>query len=279
MTENERRLADIIRDHDNATRMKMGAPSERLLFRPTTANRKTGNIPTASIHHDHIARSCKGCPMAPDDDGKGGRCYARQGTASFSTKRTARAAERNPRAYSVDHALTGRTIGARFVRFTSIGDVGGLEREEVEPALVRCLDEGLPPIVYTSQWRRKGRDWLKGWAMASTYTLSAYLKATRAGWRATLVVPAEVIADHVEHGTPLSEVVEVNAVACPAQVGELTGRPVQCNDCGLCSVKHQASGPGVWFAEHGPRVRPKWRKRVEAAKERRRAAMRGDSCA
>jgi hypothetical protein len=173
----------------------------RLLFRPTTTNRKTGNIPTASIHHDHIPRSCKGCPMSPDT---GGNCYARTGTASFATERT---------------------------------------------------------------------------AMASTYTLSAYLKATRAGWRATLVVPAEVIADHVEHGAPLTEVVEVDAVACPAQVGELTGRPVQCNDCGLCSVKHQADAPGVWFAEHGPRVKRTWRKRVEAAKERRRAAMRGgDSC-
>lgn len=216
--------------------------------------------------------------MAPE---AGGNCYARTGTASFATERTARAAERNPRAYSVEHALTGRTIGARFVRFTSIGDVGGLDRPEVEPALVRCLDEGLPPIVYTSQWLRAENQWLRRWAMASAYNLAGYLRATRTGWRATLVVPAEVIADHVEHGKPLSDVMEVNAVACPAQVGELTGEPVTCNECGLCSVQNpnwavnQAGAPGVWFAEHGPRVKRTWRRRVKAAKERRRAAMRG----
>ena len=244
----------------------------QLLFRPTTSNRKTGDIPTASIHHDHIARSCRGCPMSPE---AGGDCYARTGTVSFSTKRTARASERNPRAYSVEHALTGRRIGARYVRFTSIGDVGGLDRQEVEPALKRCQEEGLPPIVYTSQWKRKQNQWLRAWSMASTYRVSDYLRATRAGWRASMVVPAEVIADHVEHGTPLTELEGVNVIACPAQVAELTGDKVQCNDCGLCSVKAHPDAPGVLFAEHGPRVRKTWKRRVKAAQERIRAAMRG----
>lgn len=239
-----------------------------LLWRPTTTNRKTGNIPTAIVHPDRIEESCEGCPQAPE---AGGGCYARTGTVSFSLKATARAAARRPQAYTVGHALSGRLVSARYARVTSIGDAGGLPQEEVEPQLEAVRAAGLHPIAYTSRWKKA--PWLQRWAMASTYSARGYRSAVARGWRATLVVPAGVVADHVEHGTPLPE---LGAVLCPSQVGELTGEATTCNECGLCSVSKNPDGPGVLFAEHGPRVSRAWKRRVEAARERLLAALVGE---
>lgn len=245
----------------------MSAPGP-LLWRPTTTNRKTGNIPTAAVHPDRIPESCSGCPQAPE---VGGGCYARTGTVSFGLGGMARAAAKRPRAYTVEHALSGRTVGARYARVTSIGDAGGLPEEEVAPQLEAVREAGLHPIAYTSRWRTA--PWLKPWAMASTYSVRGYQAAVRRGWRATLVVPAGVVADHVEHGAPLPD---LGAVLCPSQVGELTGEAVTCNECGLCSVSKNPDGPGVLFAEHGPRVSRTWKQRVKAARERLLAALVGE---
>ena len=255
------------------------------LSRSTSGNSKTGPIPYASVRSDHWGTGCAGCPMFERD------CYAIHGRAALhmdadrSGSMAARA-QREPKQYTLRAAVVGALRLAKYFRFSNVGDsVGSIPREHLEPAYRTALADNLEPIDYTSRWSDPDNGWARSWAMASCHSVDDVDTALSMGWRATVTVDPDAVADVIESGARRMTVAdpetgaEVEGVICPAMVASYTGdRPMTCNDCGLCSVhryppgrtmsggkRGRAARDLVIFAQHGFRgIGRRWSVRLKA---------------
>ena len=251
-----------------------------VLCRKGTANTKTSNVPGASVRSTHWDGGCKDCPRYAAKD-----CYAIDGRAGHHmqpdrpTSMAARS-ERVPSEYTLRYALAGCARSARVFRWSVVGDsVGSIPAHLLQAGYRACVDERLAPIDYTSTWARDESAWAKPWAMASCHSVADVWKALGDGWRTTLTVDPDLMADAIEAGrtsltVPGSDGANpVVGKMCPAMVADYLGqRPVSCNDCRLCSVwlvgrRRGMTRPSdvVLFALHGIRGRGRrWSARRKA---------------
>jgi hypothetical protein len=252
-----------------------------VLCRKGTRNAKTANVPGASVRSTHWDVGCKACPRYSSKD-----CYAIDGRAGHHMHADragtmAARSERVPSEYTLRYALAGCARSARVFRWSVVGDsVGSIPAHLLQAGYRACVDERLNPIDYTSTWKLETSSWAKPWAMASCHSVSDVWRALGDGWRTTLTVDPDLMADAIERGKT-SMVVEcsdggpsVVGRMCPAMVADYKGeRPISCNECMLCSVHHLPPHPNrakagidvVLFALHGIRGRGhRWSRRRKA---------------
>ena len=261
------------------------ALADYLVCKPRTANGKTDSVPTAYVREEYWPTGCSSCPRY-----SGGDCYAIFGRTGFAMKAdrpTSMAARsvRVPQEYTLRYALAGAPRSARVFRWSAVGDsVGSVPRDLLEAGYRACVAEGLHPIDYTSTWRRPESRWARAWAMASCHSVEDVWEALADGWRTTLTVDPDAMADAIEAGKTSMRVesddggLAVVGRMCPAMVADYRGdRPVSCNDCMLCSVEHLPAHPNrakagidvVLFALHGIRgIGHRWTRRKKAYRAR-----------
>lgn len=224
-------------------------PSARVIFTPTSSNRKTGNVPTAWVGRteEEALASCSGCALRPTRDGGDGSCYAWSGAVRFGAISARKAAAARPETRTLPAALAGAARSARMLRLTGIGDIGRSGRAVADQVVNQAHTAGLAVVGYTHHWRENEvADAWRGRLMASTESAADADAAVAAGWRATVVVAPD--APRVST-TPAGR----RVVVCPAQVaGE--GREVTCNTCRLCDASRL--GPVIAFRAHGNGARP-----------------------
>lgn len=224
---------------------------------PTTTNRKTGNVPTAFVgrSREESKKSCAGCPLLGKD------CYSQKGVVAVSHNSMLKSvAKRGERAYSLRSALERRSIGAKFVRFTAIGDGARCNPEEVRAAHDTARSEGLGWLAYTHFWREALANGLQKMFVASV-DISEVDAAIDAGFsRAAVTVEWDFYARGERTLTLPSG---RKGIVCPALSAHAKDKRLTCNDCGLCDPARK--GPDfVMFPDHGPGVKAKI---ARAAKE------------
>lgn len=221
---------------------KNGTPIA-LIVRPSTANTKTGPIPTLwGIVADMTPRDavnsgvdealCGDCEHRKG--GPGVRCYTYTGRTLPALAGIHKTYNRGSYIRAdfdtlVDFLRYQKRLGATAIRSMGYGDMAAF------PAHVwEMVDEArrvakLTVRGYTQQWERAAH--LRETHMASCSTLLRARQAEAAGWRVFLTTKQE----------------PVGMVNCPAskEAGHLT----TCNQCTLCyGASRQA--PSVWIKEH-----------------------------
>lgn len=224
----------------------------KFLCTATSSNPKTGNVPQIWIggSRKESIQSCKdvACPLLHSKyGGQGGggnpTCYAQHGTPAFAHASVFKS-HNNGKDKSLAYALENSSRSARMVRLGAIGDPVALS--PLDGAYIRATVKraGLALIGYTHGWRMaKANRWRKS-IMASCETLAEADQAIAAGWRATVVLPA----DHT--GRTFKTPAGGTGVICPAQ---LAPKAVTCNTCRLCDGSTR--GPVIGFIDHGPTAR------------------------
>ena len=236
-----------------------------------TGNDKTGPTPTLWVGADRAEsrRSCAAvaCPSRPRADGGDGSCYAQGGTTACAVASMVRADARG-KDYSLSAALANRSVKARAVRLTAIGDVAAspslVAYAVAAAAVVRAA--GLSILGYTHGHGLAHAAPLRGLLMASCDTLQDADRLTAAGWRVAVKLPPTPPGERPARTTvtPGGRTV----VTCPVLVrpdAELT-----CNACRLCDASRP--GPIIGFPDHGPGVATPGRLAVRA---KRAVAKRG----
>jgi hypothetical protein len=252
-----------------------------LLWTAGSNNRKTGDIPTAWVGgYDDRAKSCAGCTHFNADKPHRSACYAWTGTAGLAGYSIDRAAEKNPKKYTVVDALRRRSWSARVARLTAIGDPTAASDAELETCFGAIEGAGLRPIGYTQRWFDTARQWLRGYLLASTATPAAASRAISQGWKVARTVSLETFVAAMEADGPHT-LRQMNGTLtpstlhlCPAQVAELQAdtAPTTCNDCRMCDVDalKRAGLDGVVFAMHGPsKAGTPYRRAVKKARDER----------
>ena len=227
-----------------------------VLWRPTTTNTKTGNIPTAWVGatREESIKSCVGCPLLED-----GGCYTGQGgrggtVATGHSSMIKRANKTDEREYSLENALRLRWWGAKYVRWVAIGDPSATHPDKIREVDKKARAQGLGVIPY-SHFPKK----IKAQGNEKYYTISLptsdwkgdafsqVKKVFKLGFKkATVVLPF----DYYKHSTPKFTAEDgEEGLVCAAQWGKFKGKPVTCNDCGWCDP--QSKGPRlIGFVEH-----------------------------
>jgi hypothetical protein len=181
----------------------------------------------------------------------------------------ARAAE-GGKDYSMETALDGRSVKAKAVRLTAIGDVAAsssLVAYAVAAAAV-ARAAGLAVIGYTHGHGLAHAAPLSGLLMASVDTLQDADTLTAAGWRVAVKLPPTPPGSTPARTTttPAGRTV----VTCPVLV-----RPdadLTCNACRLCDASRP--GPIIGFPDHGPAVATPGRIAARLRAAAKRAAAR-----
>ena len=229
-----------------------------MLWRPTSGNSKTGNIPQGYVGETKAETnaSCAGCKWRSKDPttNEGGGCYYWQGQTQGAHSHMRRRAIDYPEEYTLGYALANARRAARYVRAAVGGDPNIFDRTTVHRWHKAVRKAGLKGmLIYTHFFDTKGSH-LKGLAMASTDTLPHADQAVDAGWRA-----AVTITSHKAPGSrkpQLKHTPEWNGeqyttpdgravVLCPAQVGNR-----DCNTCGLCDPLSHPHVPVIGFLVH-----------------------------
>lgn len=209
-----------------------------ILWSSTSANVKTGPVPTAFVGatKEEGRASCAGCPLL--DAG----CYAHSGSVALGAQSMRKAAAKGADR-SLKTALANRSVKARMVRLTGIGDIGRCGEDVAREIVTTIKATGLDIVGYTHHWREAivSAAW-KGHLLASTESMVDADTAVSQGWRASVVVPKDTPA---RFRTPAGH----TAIVCPAQVAADNGRQVTCNDCRLCAGSKR--GPVIAFRAHG----------------------------
>lgn len=217
-----------------------------------TGNSKTGDVPTVAVHPDDLTRSCEGCAWRPKTEGGMGGCYARIGRVGTALKRSV-AAKIPSFLEGIDKvgvALQLRSVSARMLRVTSVGDLGRCP-EYAAPLQSAARDAGLQLVGYTHHWREAVAAPWRGVLMASCDGTGpeAAAPALLAGWRAAVAITnadkdtflaARGKAGRLKSGHPW--------LVCPAIMSD----KVTCNTCRLCDASRP--GPVVVFPRHGSAV-------------------------
>lgn len=215
---------------------------------PTTSNAKTGPVPTVAIHPEDARESCTGCPLSPKAVGGNGNCYAWSGRVAQGLFRSAVAKRKSygEGLAGVGSALAFRSVAAKMIRITSLGDIGRAP-EYAAPLAELAKEFALDLVGYTHHWREPVAAPWKGNLMASVEgELEELLKPAACGWRGALVHRLRLEPFLETHGRAGRLPNGQSWLLCPAQLkpGEIT-----CNDCRLCAGSK--AGPHVVFAFHG----------------------------
>ena len=218
-------------------------PATAAMWTGTTANTKTGDVPTLWIGQTRgeSLASCKGCPLLESKD-----CYAQFGRPSMAHTSMRRAQTRG-KDYSLRNALQTAKRSAKMARFGAIGDPGALPMAYLSKAIKAVRSIGLDVVGYTHHWRVKPH--LAGVFMASCDDVSEVDGALAAGFRAAVVLPWD-------HKGKFTTPNGATGIVCPAMVSDR----VTCNTCRLCDGSKP--GPVIGFPNHGP----KYIKKRSAAK-------------
>jgi hypothetical protein len=212
-------------------------PATAAMWTGTTANTKTGDIPTLWVgsSREESKASCKGCPLLNNG------CYAQGGTPSMAHSSMIRAAKKGKR-YTLKAALQASKRSAKMARFGAIGDPAALPLAYLKKAIGAVKAMGLDAVGYTHHWRSKPE--LAGVFMASCDSLEDCDDAMSMGYRAAVVLPW----DHTGRFTTPQG---AKGIVCPAMAAEEKGKSVTCNDCRLCDGSKP--GPIIGFPNHGPK--------------------------
>jgi uncharacterized protein YwbE len=230
----------------------------KMLWRPTSGNAKTGNIPQGYVGEtkQQTETSCAGCKWRRKDPetGKGGGCYYWQGQTQGAHESMRVRERRHPDEYTLTYALKNARRAARYVRAAVGGDPNVFSRDTVANWHAQAKAAGLNGVLaYTHFFATKGAH-LKGLAMASCDTLSEADAAVDAGWRAAVTITDRKMPGSnkpqlkkipswrgKEYTTPKGRKVQL----CPAQVGRR-----ECNTCGLCDATNHPDLPIIGFLIH-----------------------------
>lgn len=229
-----------------------------MLWRPTSRNTKTGNIPQGYVGEtiQETNASCAGCKWRRKDPqtNEGGGCYYWQGQTQGGHAAMRRRAEDYPEEYTLGYALANARRAARYVRGAVGGDPNIFDRTTVQRWHNAVRKAGLKGmLIYTHFFDTRGSH-LKGLSMASTDTLAQADRAVDAGWRATVTITSHKAPgsrkpqlkhtpewNGEQYTTPNGRAV----VLCPAQVGRR-----DCNTCGLCDPLSHPHVPVIGFLIH-----------------------------
>ena len=230
----------------------------KMLWRPTSGNIKTGNIPQGYIGYtkEETEASCAGCKWRRKDPetGKGGGCYYWQGQTQGAHQSMRVRERRHPDEYTLDYALANARRAARYIRAAVGGDPNVFDRNTVALWHHKAKASGLKGVLaYTHFFQTKGRH-LRGLAMASCDSLAEADTAVAAGWRVAVTITDRKAPgankpqlrnlpewSGEQYTTPQGRTV----VLCPAQVGRR-----DCNTCGLCDATTHEGVPIIGFLQH-----------------------------
>lgn len=235
----------------------------KLLWVASTANTKTGPVPTAYIGTtiDEVRDSCEGCGLL----GRG--CYAWAGFVRVAMRRHEEGYAKDPERYKLENILNKIDKRARFARIGAMGDPAHADRENLRRDIATLERIGLACITYTHFWREDYASDLRDIAMASCDNRDEAEEAFAMGWKPAVVLPYDYDI-HNGKKFKLRDGTEDGAlgVVCPAQVKD----GVTCNTCRLCKADHQAWSAGklkaIGFIDHS---------RTGLAKRRRQIRERG----
>jgi len=235
----------------------------KLWFQPGTRNSKTGNIPTACVGQSikQTKQSCTGCalfrPNKKIKDTREFKCYAWSGTVKLSTgaaylsatngkshtTMVGTKATKNGGRYTLEYALKNRSHRSKYFRVSSIGDPARADRKELNSTIKRIRKEPLDIIGYTHFWKDWNNRGLKNSLMASCDNIDQADEAINKGFIPAAIIPEDTPKNknniyYTSKGTAL--------LACMNQTQKIKGveEPIQCNECGLCSVNHK-----IWSVE------------------------------
>lgn len=221
-----------------------------MLWRPTSKNGKTGNIPQGYVGatRAEVEQSCDGCPM------RHAGCYHWSGRPIGAQASMQRRFADRPAEYTLRWALGKAIRSARYVRGAVGGDPWVFDRDTVSGWVEDIQAAGMHGLLLYTHFAADKGSHLKGLAMASVHSLSEADDRIRDGWRTAMVADGLKAPDT---GKPqLRNVPEwsgekfitpdgVKGVVCPAQIK----RGVDCNTCGMCD----ATRPGprlIVFLQH-----------------------------
>lgn len=220
---------------------------ERALWRPGTANSKTGNVASLYIGRTtaESRATCEGCPLLPTK-----RCYSQFGTPHMGAVSMRKRLDRVGReAGGYSFANLARTLTPdTWLRDAQIGDAGRLDRVAIRAAhtVARRLGRGV--IAYTHAWREVAERGDADLWTASTGSLSEADEALAAGFRrVTVVLPWDQYGTGRAFTTPGGAA----GVVCPNLWRDhVKGEALACADCGICDPANK--GPAVvGFPDHG----------------------------
>ena len=231
----------------------------KMLWRPTSGNSKTGNIPQGYVGEtkEQTEASCAGCKWRRKDPetGTGGGCYYWQGQTQGAHQSMRVRERQHPDEYTLDYAMQNARRAAHYARAAVGGDPNVFHQDEVQEWHDRIrFYYGLKGLlIYTHFFKTKGAH-LKGLAMASCDTLAEADKAVDAGWRAAVTITSHKAPgankpqirkkpewNGQQYTTPKGRPV----VLCPAQVGRR-----DCNTCGLCDPTNHHRVQIIGFLQH-----------------------------
>ena len=230
----------------------------KMLWRPTSRNIKTGNIPQGYVGETKAATeaSCAGCKWRRKDPvtKTGGGCYYWQGQTQGAHQSMRVRAQSKPTEYTLTYALDNALRTARYVRAAVGGDPNIFTRTTVQSWHDKTKAAGLKGmLIYNHFFETKGSH-LRGLTMASCDTLTQADQAVDAGWRAAVTITSHKAPGSnkpqlrntpewsgEQYTTPSGTPV----VLCPAQVGKR-----DCNTCGLCDPTSHHRVPIIGFLQH-----------------------------
>ena len=230
----------------------------KMLWRPTSRNIKTGNIPQGYVGEtkEKTEESCKACMWRRKNPvtKNGGGCYYWQGQTQGAHQSMRVRAQSKPTEYTLSYALANATRTARYVRAAVGGDPNVFTRSRIlswHKAIKASGMKGM--LIYTHFFDTKGSH-LKDIAMASVDTLDRADQAVDAGWRAAVTITSHKAPGSnkpqlrntpewsgQQYTTPAGRPV----VLCPAQIGKR-----DCNSCGLCDPTSHHRVPIIGFLHH-----------------------------
>ncbi len=230
----------------------------KMLWRPTSGNKKTGNIPQGYVGETKEATesSCHGCKWRRKDPvtNTGGGCYYWQGQTQGAHESMRVRERKHPHEYTIEYAIANARRAARYMRAAVGGDPNVFSRITVRSWHTKAKTAGMKGVlIYTHFFRDKGAH-LKGLAMASCDTLAEADEAVAAGWRAAVTI-TDCKAPGArkpqlrntpewsgqQYTTPAGTPVRL----CPAQVGRR-----DCNTCGLCDATKHPGVKIIGFLQH-----------------------------
>ena len=166
--------------------------------------------------------------------------FLSKGKLTGVEKRKMRKAQKR---YTLKEAIHQSWRGAKAVRYTAIGDGGVIPLSQAQSIRAEVMKAGLEVLGYTRGWRLpEAQNW-KGHLMASCLTLEEADEAVEEGWRASVVLPEEMVMFGRKKNrfvTPGGK----KGVLCPHMIEA----SIQCNTCLLCVAGRH--GPIIGFHTH-----------------------------
>ena len=233
----------------------------RILWKDTTTNRKTGNVPTAFVgsSREESKQSCSGCPLLETS------CYAQNGAVAFAQGSLLKRFNRvGIKTYTLSYALKNRWVGAKYVRVSAIGDAARANPTELRQMHDQVRGEGLGWLSYTHFLDDAVTAGTQDLFCASTSNFEEADAALSRGFkRATVVAPLEIFDDPKKTWlTPAGH----RAFICPAVASHAKGLRTTCNDCGMCDPQ-KLGAKVVIFPEHGKVVQKRLNQYAREGKE------------